>query len=139
MLSSDRHYRNAFVLAAAVPLVCTAAAALALWINETCGFSFLTCSIKRTTGFNCVSCGATHATLALLHGDIVSAVYYNPLYVVFLCCMGYLYVRLVVSLLVRPYRRYAPKPDWKTAAVIAVIVAAFSVIRNLPFYQAVFY
>ena len=139
MLSRDHHYRSAFVLAVAVPLICTAAAALVLWGKNAFGISFLPCSIRQITGFNCVSCGATRATFALLRGDLATAVYYNPLYIMFLCWLLYFYVRLVLSLFVRPYRRYTLKLDWKRAAVLAVIIFFFTVIRNLPFYQAIFY
>lgn len=139
MLSRDKHYRSAFVLAVAVPLICTATAALVLWVKNAFGISFLPCSIKQITGFNCVSCGATRATFALLRGDIATAVYYNPLYIIFLCWLMYLYVRLVISLFVRPYRSYRLQPDWKWAAVAAVIIFFFTLIRNLPFYQAIFY
>ena len=139
MLSSDRNYRSAFVLAVAVPLICAAAAALVLWIKNTIGLSYFKCSIKTVTGFNYVSCGATHATLALLRGDIATAFYYNPLYIVCICWLIYLYSRLIVSLFIRPYHRYVVRLDWKGAIIIAVIIFAFTIIRNFPFYQAIFY
>ncbi len=139
MLSRDKHYRSAFVLAVAVPLICAAAAALILRTMNGLDLSFFKCSIKQVTGFHCVSCGATHATFALLRGDIAAAVYYNPLYIVFLCWLMYLYVRLVISLFIRPYHRYVLKLDWKSAIIIAVIIFSFTIIRNFPFYQALFY
>lgn len=139
MLSRDKHYRRAFVLAVAVPIFCAAAAALVLWAQKKYGISFLPCSIKHLTGFNCVSCGATRATFALLRGDLLTAIWYNPLYIAFLICLSYLYVRLVISLLARPYRRFVIHLDWKRAVIISAIVVVFTVIRNMPFYQAVFF
>lgn len=139
MLSRDKSYRSAFVLAVAVPFVCAAAAALVLWGRESFGIFFFPCSIKRITGFNCLSCGATRSTFALLHGDIAAAIYYNPLYIAFLGWLVYLYVRLVISLIVRPYRKYVLRLDWKWAAAVTLLLAAFTIVRNLSFYQAIFY
>ena len=139
MLAGDKHYRNAFLLAAAVPLVGAAAAAVILIWWDTLVPLFPACHIKRLTGYNCLSCGATRSTLALLRCDIVTAVWYNPLYVLFLCWMAYFYVRVVISLFVRPYRHFAPKISNRQifAAVAAAII--FTVIRNLPFYQTIFF
>ena len=139
MLSRDKHYRRAFVLAVAVPIFCAAAAALVLWVQAKYGISFLPCSIKHLTGFNCVSCGATRATFALLRGDLSTAIWYNPLYIAFLVFLIYLYVRLVISLFIRPYHRFVIRLDWKRAVIISTIIVVYTVIRNLPFYQAVFY
>ena len=139
MLSRDKNYRSAFVLAVAVPVVCAAAAALVLWGRESLSIFFMPCRINQLTGYNCLSCGATRSTLALIDGDIARAFYYNPLYVVFLCWSVYLYIRLVVSLIIKPYRRYALQLNWKWAAAVAAIIVAFTIIRNMPFYQAVFY
>lgn len=139
MLRRDKNYRSAFVLAVAVPVVCAAAAALVLWGRETAEIFFLPCRIKQLTGYNCLSCGATRATVALIHGDIATAVYYNPPYLLFLCWLAYLYGRVVASLIIRPYRRYVLRLDWKWATAVAVAIIAFTIIRNLPFYQAVFY
>lgn len=139
MLKGDKNYRVAFVLAVAVPIFCAAAAALILWAKERFGISSLPCGIRQLTGFHCVSCGATRATFALLRGDLKTAIWYNPLYIAFLILLIYLYTRLVLSLFVRPYRRYVIKLDWKRGVIISVIVVAFTVIRNLPFYQTVFY
>ncbi len=139
MLSRDKNYRNAFVLAVAVPIFCAAAAALVLWGRRQFGVLFMPCGIKQLTGYNCLSCGATRATFALLRGDIAGAIYYNPLYVVFLVYLIFLYVRLAISLTVRPYHRFVIRLDRKRALLVAAIIAAFTVIRNLPFYQAVFF
>lgn len=139
MLKSDKHYRNAFLLAVAVPLVISAAAA-SIWIwYDTLVPLFPPCHIKRLTGFNCLSCGATRSTLALIRGDIRTAVWYNPLYVVFLGWLVYLYARVVVSLFQKPYRRYVLVVDWGRAVAAMIVAIIFTVIRNLPFYQTVFF
>ena len=129
MLNRDKNFRSAFVLAVAVPIVCAATAALVLRNIE----------LIPTIFPNCASCGATRSTLALLRGDIKTAFWYNPMYIAFLCWLGYLYTRLVVSLAVRPYRRYVPKIDVWKAVAIGIIIVAFMIIRNMPFYQAIFF
>ena len=37
------------------------------------------CTFRRLTGFPCLTCGATRASLALLHGDVGAAWRLNPL------------------------------------------------------------
>ena len=37
------------------------------------------CPLRRWTGVPCVACGTTRATLALVHGDVVAAIRWNPL------------------------------------------------------------
>jgi len=37
------------------------------------------CTFRRLTGFPCLTCGATRASLALLHGDLAAAWRLNPL------------------------------------------------------------
>lgn len=139
MLRSDKNYRSAFVLAVAAPIVCAAAAALVLWGRESFGLFFLPCRIKQLTGFNCLSCGCTRATFALLKGNVAEAIWYNPLYIVLLGWIVYLYARVVISLFTLPYRPYRLRLDWKWGIAIGAVALAFTVIRNLPFYQAYFF
>ena len=42
-------------------------------------FTFSECGIKASFGIPCLSCGATRATLHLLHGDFVDAIQMQPL------------------------------------------------------------
>ena len=130
MLNGDKNYRVAFVLAVAVLILCAAAAVLIVWANGSGVLRFFVCPIRRLTGFQCLSCGATHATLALLRGDVKAAIRYNPLYVAFLGYSLYLYARVTASLFARPYRPFVLRPGWKTVAAIAAIVIAFTVLRN---------
>lgn len=139
MLGHDKNYRLSFIITAAVPIACAAAAVIIRFGQSMIIPLVPKCTIKTLTGFNCASCGATHSTLALISGDFLKAVYYNPLYIVFLGWLMYLYIRLAVSLAVRPYRPFTLRFDWIKAVAVGVIVLAFSVIRNLPFYQAFFY
>ena len=139
MLDRDNHYRKAFILAAAVPIACAAAAVIVWYARDFFLFFFMPCSIRQLTGFHCVSCGATRATYALLSGHPAEAVYYNPLYVVFLCWLMYLYFRLIISLIIRPYHRFSLNLNRTFAAIVIGIIILFTIVRNLPFYQSIFY
>ncbi len=37
------------------------------------------CPIKRVTGYPCPSCGSTRSVRAIMQGDLVGAIYWNPL------------------------------------------------------------
>ncbi|HEX7517338.1 MAG TPA: DUF2752 domain-containing protein [Chthoniobacterales bacterium] len=43
------------------------------------------CPFFALTGLPCVTCGATRATIAFLHGDFLSALRWNPLAAVSIC------------------------------------------------------
>jgi hypothetical protein len=36
------------------------------------------CIVKSVTGIPCPACGSTRSVLSLIHGDLESALYYNP-------------------------------------------------------------
>lgn len=139
MLCRDTNYQKAFRLAVLLPLI-GAAAVVTVWLSWD-KFSFLIppCMFKTLTGWNCLSCGATRATFALAHGDLVTAFYYHPLYLVFLGRLLYLYARLVASLFIRPYRPYRYELTLPRGLMMAAVCLAFLIIRNLPFYRAIFY
>lgn len=40
------------------------------------------CILKRTVGLACPSCGTTRSILHILHGDLISAFFFNPLGIV---------------------------------------------------------
>ena len=90
-------------------------------------------------GLNCPLCGGTRCTAALAHGDIMKAIYYNPLVTVMYALLGVLYVRLVCSCFTKPYRRLRVNiPSAVSWSALAVLIAFF-IVRNLPFYRAVFF
>lgn len=86
------------------------------------------CPLRSLTGLDCPLCGATRATHALLHGDVVRALDFNALYV------GALPVVLALGLvwLVRGRLPAALRTARATWVLLSVGVA-FTVARNLPF------
>lgn len=139
MLCRDTNYLKAFRLAVLLPVAAAAAAAVVGLGWDTLSRFVPPCMFETLTGWNCLSCGATRATFALARGDLFTAVYYNPLYMVFLGWLLYLYVRLILSLIVRPYRPYSFTLTLPRGLTVAAVCVAFTVIRNMPFYRAIFF
>jgi hypothetical protein len=54
------------------------------------GMAGPTCVFKRVTTQPCPTCGSGRGTLALLHGDVVAALTFNPLYFTLLGLAGLL-------------------------------------------------
>lgn len=84
------------------------------------------CPLHALTGLHCPGCGATRATRALLHGDIVAALHWNPLFVIALPLIAGLLLDARYS--ARPLNREA----WFTWLMFGVIVL-YGITRNLPF------
>ncbi|MFD0895149.1 DUF2752 domain-containing protein [Luteolibacter ambystomatis] len=92
------------------------------------------CLFHQWTGFHCPGCGMTRATFALLHGDILKAFRYNPLGVV-------LFPIALIGVLLQAigWANNRPPPiRWSAgsrgAFWIAVLVIAFWILRNLPWW-----
>lgn len=81
------------------------------------------CAFFAVTGLPCVTCGATRAAIAFLHGDFLTALKWNPLAFSALCGLAALDLYAVIVLVGRTPRLRLV--DWvaaeKTAARIAVI------------------
>jgi hypothetical protein len=93
------------------------------------------CNFHRLTGLHCPGCGTTRCLHALLHGDLPQAVACNLLAVAALPFLLAWAARAGWAAL-----RGAPSPRtrlpaWAIAALI-VLVLAFAVVRNLPFFPA---
>jgi hypothetical protein len=94
----------------------------AAWLSI--GLAWPQCPFLAVTGFPCLTCGATRATIAFLHGDFRLAMSWNPLAFLALGGVAVFDLYAVVVLLGRcPRLRII---DWtrteKNAARIAVIV-----------------
>ncbi len=110
----------------------TGAFAVGYFNPTTAGF-FPACPFHTLTGLNCPGCGLTRGFHALLHGDVLTALYFNALLPVYVLFFLYLFV-LLGSVLVRgrglEFRNFSPYSIYAFLALTLV----FSVIRNLPFY-----
>jgi hypothetical protein len=77
-------------------------AAVLLWHGA--GLPWPRCWFRALTGLPCPFCGATHAGLALLHGDALAAIRINPLASFIYAGIG-LYDLYVAMILAAGYRR----------------------------------
>lgn len=78
------------------------------------------CMFHEVTGFYCPGCGNTRALHALLHGHIIQSLHYNLLLIPTLLT--------VLVLLLNPGLAMKRYTGW----IIAGIVIAFAILRNLP-------
>lgn len=120
-----------------IALLFTAAIAMPLlyfFVYPLYGIYFPKCIFFLTTGFYCPGCGSQRAFVALLHGDILSALHDNFLAVILLPFLLY-------ALVVFFYNLFSSKKITKrifysslSAKLILVLVIAFAVLRNIPLY-----
>ena len=131
--------RSAVIFTAAVPVIAVVmrfATPFVIWLMS---MSIPRCLMDRI-GLRCPLCGGTRCAAALARGDIAKAVYYNPYVMAALVYLLIWYVRVAISCFGRDYRRARPygRID-RFAWVVLVVTLLFTVLRNLPFYRAVFY
>jgi hypothetical protein len=55
---------------------------LGAWLVESQNMIIAQCSFKMLLGIPCMGCGATRATLNLMHGHFLEALYFQPLAIV---------------------------------------------------------
>lgn len=101
--------------------------------NAKTGF-YLPCFIHFTTGFYCPSCGNTRALHALVHLDFAGVVNNNllflPLFVMLFWLLSGEYLKLLLGRRVLWTPNCIPIP---MIILFAVVVVAFTVLRNLPY------
>jgi hypothetical protein len=92
------------------------------------------CPLHAVTGLNCPLCGATRASYALLHGDLLTAAHDNALYVAALPFLLAGWLRWSQRTLRSRGRGTSadvvvPRPVGWTVVLLA---AVFFVVRNVP-------
>jgi hypothetical protein len=87
------------------------------------------CPFLSITGFPCLTCGATRCAIALFHGDLLSALRWNPLVFIGLCGVLVFDIYAAIVLIGRlPRLRIV---DWtttgkKVAGVITISLVALN-------------
>ena len=115
----------------------TGVAIAVLWLVDPRQVALSSCSLHEVTGLYCPGCGATRATHQLLHGELISALRYNALWVLSLPVALY-----CISSELRRLARGRPLPGdpvrnrWFLVGAFAVAVL-FGLLRNLPMYPFV--
>lgn len=82
-------------------LAVTTAGAAALLVAVWLGLPLPGCAFRMVTGHPCLTCGATHAALALSHGAVGEAWRFNPLATAALLLLGAFNIYALVVLMLR--------------------------------------
>ena len=93
--------------------------------------TFPVCPFLGLTGYHCPGCGTLRAIHQLLHGDILSAMGYNPLTLLSLPFIAYSFAAEAL----RAFRVKAPRPVFVPPRLIWALlfgVVSFWVLRNVP-------
>lgn len=91
-----RQKKPAFSLVAGLPLVL----ALAWLYPYIPGHDLSICAIKIGTGINCPGCGFIRSVASLMHGGLQRSIDYNPMGIVAVIIMSYLWIKAVILRLV---------------------------------------
>lgn len=96
--------------------------------------SFLpVCPLFTLTGLACPGCGLTRGFHALFNGDIITALDFNFLIPIWAVVFGWILISLmVVAIRGRGLAMWPLKPGFLWTFMIVLV--AFGVLRNLPFY-----
>ena len=91
------------------------------------------CILYSTTGFACPGCGLTRGFHALFHGDVIPALDFNLTLPVWAVIIGYVWISLLLlAIRGRGLPMWITSPKFLTISV--VILVAFGVVRNLPWW-----
>lgn len=114
-------------------LTAIAAAIGAVWLYrfppQQHGF-YPACPIYRYLHLYCPGCGSTRALSALLHGRLMEAVQYNPLFVALLPLLVAFAGIAYFTAIARNETRWPRIPTPVLSAMLA-IAAVFTIVRNL--------
>lgn len=104
--------------------------AVIFFFNPTTHAFYPVCKFHQLTGLNCPGCGATRALYALLHGNFLTALRDNALFV-FALAAGLVYGMwfMVRKFRGRPGSEIFPAKFLWPALAVALV---FTVLRNLP-------
>src|SRR5262245_4469510 len=83
------------------------------------------CVFHQLTGFHCPGCGATRALHALLHGDWLQAIAWNPWFVLSLPLLGWFGIRICAAMLAGRCWRSSP---------LAMIAIRYWIISGIVFF-----
>ena len=90
------------------------------------------CILKQLTGFDCPSCGGQRSLHAILHGDFMNAISYNPFFVISIpYLLSVIYATFFKSTFAKKVRRIS----FNRYVIYTYIVLFFAwwIIRNILF------
>jgi Protein of unknown function (DUF2752) len=121
------------LLAVALTLSTLAALLILRFINPASSGLFPPCPFRALTGLNCPGCGTTRGLHQLLNGHAIVALDLNPLMVLALPFMAYVFVSYA---LVAVRGRGLPKVHVPNPLIWVIfwVIVSFWVLRNIPLY-----
>ena len=91
------------------------------------------CIFHHITGLYCPGCGSTRAIHALLHGDLLGALRFNPLTLLFIFILAsYGIVYAIYLIKGKSFNASFINPVW--IWLLLAVILLFWVLRNIPFY-----
>ncbi len=91
---------------------------------------FPPCMFYVTTGFHCISCGATRSVEALVNGDILLSIRQNALVIIGIIYAILFYVELFCAVVLGKKVR-TPAHNIKFFYVFIIFLVVYSVLRNI--------
>jgi len=93
------------------------------------------CLLHETTGLYCPGCGGTRAFFALIHGDLVQSLRYNPWTLVLMAGLTIWSGKRVIRMISPGHRLGIPlaTPGWALWSLLGAVIA-FGVLRNFPWW-----
>lgn len=102
--------------------------------NEANSAWSMQCTFHQVTGLQCPGCGGQRALHHLLHGNLITSLRYNALFVIFIPFFIYLYIILikVYGLKKQIYIDnflFSRRFGWS----VLVVAISFFILRNIPY------
>jgi hypothetical protein len=121
-------------LAPAAILACFAGAVGYVLVREPTDGAFdePTCLLKYTTGYDCPGCGGTRAFYFLVQGNLPAAARHHAVFVFALPFLIWAYIVWAGGKVFR-WRLPQLRPGPAAIGAFIAVLAAFTVLRNLPF------
>ena len=123
-----RRLKTAFVVVATAVILC-----LLFFFDPAKSGFYPPCPFHAITGLYCPGCGSLRAIHQLLCGNLAAAFFLNPLMVLALPFLLYVFIRYVIAMFGKPVMSGAYLPAQWIWAILFIIVL-FWVLRNIPFY-----
>lgn len=98
---------------------------------------FPPCVFYSATGLYCPGCGMTRAMHALLNGELLKAVNFNPLFFLFLPLFLYMVIVQIKSL-IKTGKITNIRINYQLMRLILLIVILFWVLRNINCYPFIY-